>query len=54
MLSVLGFRTAIPAAITPSRALIIGGLAFLPWLSLLVYGLWEPALGPSMAGKRAA
>lgn len=53
-LAVLGFRTAIPAAVLPSRGLVLGSLALLPWLLLLAWGLREPALDPSMAGKRAA
>jgi len=50
----LGFRSAVPAAVRSRHALALGLLAFLPWLALLLYGLWQPALEPSMLGKRAA
>lgn len=50
----LAFLTAVPGAIRASRALSGGLIAVLPWLALLLAGLWAPALEPGMLGKRAA
>ncbi|MEM1433930.1 MAG: NrsF family protein [Pseudomonadota bacterium] len=45
-------QSALPGALRPSRVVLIFVLSWAPWLALLVLGLYEPALTPSMAGKR--
>lgn len=48
----LAFRSAIPSAARPRSYLVPAILLFMAWTALLVLGLWQPALEPSMAGKR--
>lgn len=45
-------QTAVPGALRGWQAVCIMLLAWAPWLTLLYLGLTEPALAPSMAGKR--
>ena len=49
----IGVQSALPGALRTRRIVLLSGLAWLPWLALLVLGLEDPALAPSMAGKRA-
>ncbi len=45
-------RLAVPGVTSPRRAAPLALGAFAAWLALHLYGLAEPALAPSMAGKR--
>ena len=46
------FALGIPAGASLRKVLTVSTLAVLGWLAFYAYGLWEPALEPSMAGKR--
>ena len=50
--SLLSFRAAIPGALT-RRFAIVGAALMILWWSFYLVGLVNPALDPSMAGKRA-
>lgn len=45
-------QSAVPGALRPGRVLLLFIAAWVPWLALLLLGLADPALTPSMAGKR--
>ncbi len=47
------FRSGIPSPTALSRHLALPLILLLAWLGLQSYGLIEPALAPSMVGKRA-
>lgn len=52
-LAVAAFHRVLPASPAPLRRLWLPLVFTGGWLALSVYGLLEPALAPSMAGKRA-
>ena len=51
VMAVVGFRAAIPGALTP-RLATLGGVLVTVWVGCYVFGLVNPALEPSMLGKR--
>jgi hypothetical protein len=51
-LSTTAFRLSIPAATSLSRLLTLPLMLLLAWVGMYVFGLIDPALAPSMAGKR--
>ena len=52
-LATVAFKTGIPSPTPLVRRLILPLVVLAAWLGMQVYGLIEPALEPSMAGKRA-
>ena len=48
----VAFATGVPGRVSRTRAWTLTGLALTAWLAFFAYGLVEPALTPSMAGKR--
>ena len=48
----VAFALSVPGRISRARAWLMTTMALTAWLAFFAYGLVEPALDPSMAGKR--
>jgi hypothetical protein len=47
-----GFELGVPGDTRGSPRLVVFGVMFTAWLSLLAYGVFDPAIAPSPLGKR--